>query len=130
MIIEITLRNIYDKCPFPCKPGGILKFCPGLRLGNGIDNLPLCTDEIKTTCFQESFRSAMQFIESESGPGELSNTLKKLEYQVAKQQKSMTRLEFELKRHKERIPALECEKTLLLDVIQTEKTLLLDVKQT
>ena len=28
MIIEITLRNLYDKCPFPCKPGGVLKFCP------------------------------------------------------------------------------------------------------
>ena len=77
MIIEITLRNLYDKCPFPCKPGGVLKFCPGLRLSKRFDNLPLCTDEIQTKCFQESFHSAMQFIESYSGP------CTKLEYQVS-----------------------------------------------
>ena len=65
---ETLMANIQNKCTTPCKPEGHLNFCAALRLSKRIDQLPVCSNNDETQCFNDSFTRAREYVDTFNGP--------------------------------------------------------------
>ena len=74
---ENVLKNIYNRCPVPCKPADTkFDYCQALRMSKEIDQLPNCRKDTNARCFQESYEITQEHLRNFSGP------CTKLDYKV------------------------------------------------